>query len=142
MIRYHLLTSSSELANIPIQIGNLIFDQEAHKIYLDGTTGRVVYEQIMYLATDDMRTTMLRNLVSGFYFVLETNILWRLDDLTWIQITEKPAQQLVYGTLGSFPRPGKAGVIYYTDTDMYHWNDITQSYQNYCNAIPQWIIEE
>lgn len=135
-------TTSDKLSTIDVEVGNLIFCKDTRDIYLDGQEGRTAYHQIMILPTDDMRTTLLRTLVSGFYFVLETNILWRLDDLTWIAITEKPSQQLVYGTLATFPRPGLVGTIYYTDTDMYHWDDRSQSYQNYCNAVIQWITEE
>ena len=142
MIRFHLLTSSSELANIPVQTGNLIFDQQARKIYLDGPEKRVAYEQIMCLATDDMRTSMLRTLVSGFYFVLETNILWRLDDLTWIQITNPPEQEIIYGTIGSFPRPGDVTKLYRTDSALYHWDPSTYSYLTYSGGNPQWIEDE
>ena len=135
------LTSSDKIDRIEIKKGNLIFAQDVRKIFLDNDEERVAYDQIMCLATDDMRTTMLGNLVSGFYFILETNILWRLDGQTWIQITEKPSQQLVYGTLATFPRPGLVGTIYYTDTNMYHWDEDKQAYVDYCLNSPEWIIE-
>ena len=135
-------TTSDKLESIDHVVGNLIFCKDVRKIYMDDSEGRTAYEQIMILATDEERTRLLRTLVSGFYFVLETNVLWRLDDLTWYQITEKPSQQLVYGTLATFPRPGLVGTIYYTDTDMYHWDEDSASYQNYCDAVIKWITEE
>ena len=140
-------TTSDKLGSIEIKAGNIIFCEDERCVYLDSVDAitsvpkRTAYRQIMLLATDDLRQTLIATLVSGFYFVLSTNILWRLDGTTWYQITERPSEQLVYGTLGSFPRPGKLGVIYYTDDRMYHWDPDTQSYQDYCTASPEWIIE-
>lgn len=134
-------TTSDKLASIEHEVGNLIFCKDVRKIYMDDSEGRTAYEQIMILATDEERTTRLRTLVSGFYFVLETNILWRLDDLTWIQITEKPSQQIVYGTLESFPRPGIESCLYMTPTNLYHYDPDIDSYVDYCKATPEWIVE-
>ena len=132
-------TTSDKIASIDVEVGNLIFCKDTRKIYLDGSEGRTAYEQIMILATDAERTTLLRTLVSGFYFVLETNVLWRLDNLTWIQITEKPSQQIVYGTLASFPHPGVESCLYMTSNNLYHYNPSTDTYDDYCKAAPQWI---
>ena len=132
-------TTSPKLSSIAVENGNLIFCEDTRTVYLDNGEDRVAYQQIMILSTDEQRQTMTALLVDGFYFVLETNILWRLENHVWIQVTEKPSEQLVYGTLGSFPRPGKPGVIYYTDTKMYHWSEETSSYEDYCSATPQWV---
>ena len=134
-------TTSPKLNDIAVENGNLIFCEDTRTIYLDNASERVAYLQIMLLPNDEARIAMTPNLVSGFYFVLSNNILWRLDGSTWIQITEKPSEQLVYGTLATFPRPGKVSVIYYSDTNMYHWNPQTQAYEDYCQGTPEWIVE-
>jgi len=135
-------TSAEKVSDINISKGNLIFVEDEHTIYLDNDNERVAYQQIMYLQTDEQRVDMTSRLVTGFYFVLSTNILWRLDrDKHWIQITETPEQLIVYGTLATFPRPGKLGVIYETDTKLYHWSPDDNTYVDFCSATPEWIIE-
>lgn len=137
-IKYYC-TTLAKLNEIPVEVGNLIFCEDARKIYLDTENGRTNYDQIMCIPLESQRIPMTRNLVSGFYYVLDTNILWRLDDVTWIQITEKPSSQIVYGTLESFPRPGIESCLYMTSTNLYHWNPDTYSYDDYSSATPQWI---
>ena len=138
----YFCTTSAKVNEIPVEVGNLIFCEDTRRIALDGQDGRVFYDQIMCLATDDMRSIMLRNLVDGFYFILETDVLWRLENLVWHQITQNPTAQIVYGSLASFPRPGKVGVIYETDTKLYHWDQDEYTYVDFCSATPQWITEE
>lgn len=134
-------TTSPKISSIAVENGNLIFCEDTRTVYLDNATERVAYQQIMILQTDAQRQAMTQLLVDGFYFVNETNILWRLENHIWIQITEKPSEQLYYGTLSTFPRPGKRQIIYYSDTAMYHWDEDTQSYQTYSGGNPQWIVE-
>lgn len=137
----YIVTTSSKVNEINVEVGNLIFCEDTRRIALDGENGRVFYDQIMCLPNDSMRISMIRSLVDGFYFSLDTNILWRLDNLTWIQITDKPDSQLVYGTLATFPRPGKVGVIYYSDNHIYHWDADSEMYLDYCNSVLQWLTE-
>ena len=139
-INYYL-TTSEKLNSILEEKGNLIFCQDTHTIYLDDDNGRSAYQQIVCLDTDDLRQTQINSLVSGFYFVLSTNILWRLDGRTWYQITERPNQLIVYGTLSSFPRPGNEATLYRTSESLYHWDSTLQAYVDYCHVSPQWIRE-
>lgn len=137
----YICTTLAKLNTIPVESGNLIFCEDKRCIYLDTATGRTAYEQIMCIPREDMRISMTRNLVSGFYFVLDTNVLWRLDDVTWIQVTNSPSETVIYGTLSSFPRPGVVGKIYATDKHLYHWDEDSQMYVDYCNTSLQWIVE-
>ena len=134
-------TTSPKLSSINVENGNLIFCEDTRTIYLDNAEERVAYQQIMILSTDAQRQAMTTLLVDGFYFVLETNILWRLENKTWIQITEKPSEMIVYGTLATFPRPGKQGTLYMTDRKLYHFDPELDAYVDYCEATPKWIIE-
>ena len=140
-IKYYC-TTLAKIDEIPVEVGNLIFCEDARKIYLDTENGRTNYDQIMCIPFESQRIPMTRNLVSGFYFILDTNILWRLDDVTWIPITEKPTEMVVYGTLATFPRPGRLGVIYETDNHLYHWVPDSESYVDFCNSSIQWITED
>ena len=136
----YIVTTSDKLNQINVEVGNLIFCEDTRQIALDGQNGRVFYDQIMCLATDSMRGTMLPNLVPGFYFIYETNVLWRLKpSYEWVQITETPSSQIVYGTLNSFPRPGVESCLYMTASNLYHWNPDTYSYDDYSAATPQWV---
>lgn len=137
----YICTTSNKLNEISVEVGNLIFCEDTRQIALDGENGRVFYDQIMTIPQESMRIAMTRNLVSGFYFVLDTNVLWRLDDVTWIPITEKPTEMVVYGTLATFPRPGMVGKIYATDSHLYHWDEDMETYVDYCNSSIQWITE-
>lgn len=135
----YICTTSDKLSEIAVEVGNLIFCEDTRQIALDGENGRVFYDQIMCLATDDMRGIMLPNLVPGFYFIFETNILWRLTtSYEWIQITSNPDSQLVYGTLDTFPRPGRTGVIYFSSDNLYHWDPDSYSYEDYSKNTIEW----
>lgn len=138
----YICTTSDKLNDISVEVGNLIFCEDTRQIALDGANGRVFYDQIMCIPQESMRIAMTRNLVSGFYFVLDTNILWRLDDVTWIPITEKPSEMVIYGTLATFPRPGVVGKIYATDNHLYHWDEDSETYVDYCNSVLQWVTEK
>ena len=137
----YICTTSDKLNDISVEVGNFIFWEDTRQIALDGANGRVFYDQIMCIPQESMRIAMTRNLVSGFYFVLDTNILWRLDDVTWIPITEKPSEMVIYGTLATFPRPGVVGKIYATDNHLYHWDEDSETYVDYCNSVLQWVTE-
>ena len=135
-------TTSDKLNEIDVRKGNLIFVEDSKTIYMDNDAERVAYQQIIYLQNEEERITLTNRLVPGFYFVLTTNILWRLDSSKqWIQVTEKPSQEIVYGSLETFPRPGSEASLYRTNEALYHWDNASQSYVNYCNATPEWVVE-
>lgn len=135
-------TTNAKLNEIEIKKGNLIFVEDFRQIYMDNDTERVVYQQILYLQSDEDRIVLTNRLVPGLYFVLTTNIIWRLDaSNNWIQVTEKPSQEIVYGSLETFPRPGSEATLYRTNEALYHWSNASQSYVNYCNATPEWVVE-
>ena len=136
-------TSPDKVSEIEIKKGNLIFVEDERTIYLDNDDTRVAYQQIMSLQNDEDRVVLTSRLVPGFYFVLSNNILWRLDaNRQWIQITERPSEQIVYGSLETFPRPGSEFTLYRTSEALYHWSNDQQAYINYCSAVPEWVIEE
>ena len=82
-------TVDSKLASLDQKDGQLIFCKDTQKILLDLNGVRTAYEQIITINTESQRTEILAP-VDGFYFVLDTHILWRYS-AEWIQITSQPA---------------------------------------------------
>ena len=82
-------TVDSKLASLEQKDGQLIFCKDTRKILLDLNGVRTAYEQITTINTESQRTEILAP-VDGFYFVLDTHILWRYS-AEWIQITSQPA---------------------------------------------------
>lgn len=82
-------TVDSKLASLKQKDGQLIFCKDTRKILLDLNGVRTVYEQITTIDTESQRTEILAP-VDGFYFVLDTHILWKYS-AEWIQITSQPA---------------------------------------------------
>ena len=82
-------TVDSKLASLEQKDGQLIFCKDTQKILLDLNGVRTAYEQIITINTESQRTEILAP-VDGFYFVLDTHILWRYS-AEWIQITSQPA---------------------------------------------------
>lgn len=83
-----IATRSSRVRQLPIQNGQLVFIQDVGRIAFDYNDTRVFYNQITELQTEAERLT-LDNPLTGYYFVIDTAILWRYEN-GWIQITEKP----------------------------------------------------
>ena len=71
----------------------------------------------------------------GFYFVEETNIVWRWANNRWNQISPVNLEPVVYGaTEEDFPSLGKNNTLYYTDEGIFNWKDVEQKYNLIANA--------
>lgn len=122
-------TVDSKLASLEQKDGQLIFCKDTRKILLDLNGVRTAYEQITTINTESQRTEILAP-VDGFYFVLDTHILWRYS-AKWIQITSQPAE-IVYisDTYLDFPSVGNSKQIY-IDTGnnaTYRWDATATKY--------------
>lgn len=78
-------TTASKLSELPIVDGQLIFVKDTHSILLDNDSKRIKYEQITILQEDTERTSILAPITNIFYFVEETNCLWKYKD-GWVLI--------------------------------------------------------
>ena len=78
-------TTASKLSELPIVDGQLIFVKDTHSILLDNDSKRIKYEQIIILQEDTERTSILAPITNIFYFVEETNCLWKYKD-GWVLI--------------------------------------------------------
>lgn len=112
-------TRSELLNNIPIQKGQLIFVQDTRQIFLDSDTERIEYGQIIVLVNEVQRLSIRP--LSAFYFVLETNILWRYNG-GWVQLTTPPRECVMFlNNKAELPATGQNNLLYITDTAIYRW---------------------
>lgn len=84
-------TVESNLANLAVKDGQLIFVRDKYKIALDFDGIRTIYHQIRELATEGARASLLAPISGAYYFVLETSVLWTYNN-GWIQITTPPGE--------------------------------------------------
>ena len=117
-----IATTSEKIDSIPIVSGQLIFSRDDRVIYLD-TDVRTSFQQIITLIDDDQRLAIQFPL-QGYYFVKSTKILWTYENENWIQITEPPKQEVVYG----LPDVGEENVLYMEGTKLYRWDKLSNSY--------------
>lgn len=122
-------TIDSKLSSLEQKDGQLIFCKDTRRILLDLNGIRTAYEEITTINTESQRTEMLAP-VETFYYVLETNILWRYSG-GWIQITSQPAE-IVYisDTYLDFPSVGNVKQIYIDigNNAIYRWDTTTTKY--------------
>lgn len=119
-------TVASKLADLPVVDGQMIFVTDTKKFYLDMGGLRLGYSDIQILPSESDRTGLLAP-TEGFYFVDDTNVMWRYKN-GWHQITPSNAQPFVYGEFDSFPEVGKENTLYATEDATYVWDTITSSY--------------
>lgn len=82
-------TVGSKVSDVAVKDGQLIFIRDKHKIALDFDGKRTFYNQIIELATEAARTSLLAPVAGSYYFVLDTGVLWAYQT-DWIQITTPP----------------------------------------------------
>ena len=120
-------TYSSNLPNLAIKNGQMIFAPDSQKIALDFNDKRVFYNQIIILQTETNRTAILAPVNGLFYFVIENAVLWTYQD-QWIQITRPPEQIVFIGV--ELPELGSSKTVYIDKTkkNVSVWDDNLQSY--------------
>lgn len=99
-----IATTSEKLSSLVIKNGQLIFIQDKHRIAFDFKDKRTFYNQITELDTDYERGT-LSSPSNGYYFVIETAVLWFYND-GWVQITQHPDNVVFIGA--ELPELGNA----------------------------------
>ena len=133
-----IATSSSKIKNLVIKDGQLIFIQDLQRIALDFNGKRVFYNQITALDTDAERTA-IENPIAGYYFVINTAIMWYYDGTKWISITEKP-QEIVFVGVDELPALGQAKTLYVDkeEREISVWDEETDKYitvSNYTHEV-------
>lgn len=129
-----IATTSSKIKDLIIKDGQLIFIQDLGRIAFDFKGKRVFYNQIVELGTEAERKS-LESPLSGYYFVIDTAVLWFYQD-GWTQITERP-EKVIYVDV-ELPELGQENKIYIDkdDREISIWDDETNQYivvANYTN---------
>ena len=130
-------TVGSKLPDLAIRDGQLIFVQDKHKIAMDMDGKRVFYNQIIELANEQSRASLLAPLVGSYYFVIDTAVLWAYRTEGWIQITTPPKDIVCIGI--QLPELGKAGVLY-IDTSRHEvsvWDSDANAYMVVADATTE-----
>lgn len=133
-------TVDSKLGQLPVSDGNLIFVKDTKTIYLDINGIRIGYSDINILNSESDRTSILAP-VEGFYYIEETDILWRYKE-EWKQITPSNLNPLFFGEYSDFPPTGKENVLYISDEATYKWDSLTSQYICIANKTEWTSIEE
>lgn len=117
-----ITTTEGRVNLLPISNGQLIFVRDSRKICLDYEGERLEYEHIIIL-TDEKHRLSIANPFNTFYFVLDTQILWRVNKGIWTPLNEPPKKQVNFiGSYINLPEIGESGILYATTTDIYVWN--------------------
>ena len=120
-------TKSERLSQLPVRNGNIIFVSDTRQICLDADGLRIPYDPIKIFDTEKERAEY--DPVTGFYFVNETNVLWRYADKAWTQLTPSNLTPIVYGkVLADFPQEGQSDILYVADEAIYKWDSAANQY--------------
>lgn len=136
-----IATVGSKVSDLSIQDGQLIFVQDKRKIAMDMDGKRVFYNEIIELATEASRQNMLAP-VAGYYFVVDTAVLWTYRDGAWVRITTPPEDIVCIGI--ALPELGKAGTLY-VDTERQEisvWDDASGAYVVVADTTNEITAEE
>ena len=136
-------TSSSRIRELTIKNGQLIFIQDKGRIAFDFNDKRVFYNQITELDTEYERTS-LEEPSYGYYFIIETAVLWRYDN-GWVQITNPPEEILFIGV--ELPELGQPNKLYVNkeEQEISIWDEDAGKYivvSDYTNEVTSDEIED
>ena len=128
-------TTSKKINELAIADGQIIFCPDDNIIALDMKSQRFTYKTIKTFNTDAERVNAVFA-APGFYYVEETNIIWRLTNANvWRQVTPTRVSPIIYGeTEEVFPSIGEEGVLYHTDKGIYNWKPQLNTYNLIANA--------
>lgn len=127
-------TTPERLESLPVTNGNIIFVPDGNMVCLDFKDTRFTYQTIKVFATEEeRRNTPFLN--DGFYFVAETNVVWRWTGDSWKKVTPSNLQPTFYGeTKDLFPEEGNTDSLYFTDDGIYNWKAQFNEYNLIANA--------
>ena len=119
-------TTSDRIKDLVIKNGQLIFVQDKGRIAFDFKDKRVFYNQITELDTEYDRAS-LSTPTNGYYFVIETAVLWFYQD-EWIQITTPPEDIVFIGV--ELPELGQSKTLYVnkTNKEISVWDEANNEY--------------
>ena len=130
-----IYTTAKKLDSLPKVNGQVIFVPNDNILALDMQGQRFLYKTIRTFTTDAERLNAVF-ISPGFYYVEETNIIWRYTaNKVWRQITSIKTSPIIYGeTKEVFPQIGEEGILFYTDNGIYNWKPQLNEYNLIANA--------
>lgn len=129
-----LATTASKIDELPIVNGQFILIKDTNTIAVDMNDKRTKYEQIITLESDSDRSSILAPVNGVFYFVVETNSLWKYDQ-GWKMICS--AQSLV-------PAGGSSGQVLTKQSDTngdVSWQNPSVSDEQVTTAVNLYLEE-
>ena len=129
-----LATTASKIDELPIVNGQFILIKDTNTIAVDMNDKRTKYEQIITLESDSDRSSILAPVNGVFYFVVETNSLWKYDQ-GWKMICS--AQSLV-------PAGGSSGQVLTKQSDTngdVSWQNPSVSDEQVTTAVNSYLEE-
>ena len=115
-----IATVKAKINDIPVESGNMIFSTDDRVIYLDKRDTRISFQQIMSIATEDDRENYQYPLNGCFYYVEETNLLYRYSkEKQWTCLNKAGSGNVIFDDRGSFPEKGDPTALYVTDDAIY-----------------------
>lgn len=89
-------TISSKLASLNVVGGQLIVTKDTSRLYIDmDGFGRITITDWIDLETEDDRTTLLAPVSGKFYYVIQTNTIYRFIDNHWVPINQMDMQTIM-----------------------------------------------
>lgn len=128
-------TTSKKIDSLELSDGQIIFCPDDNIIGLDMKGQRFIYKTIKTFDKEEDRLNAVFA-APGFYYVEETNIIWRLTAAkVWRQVTPTGSSPIIYGeTEEVFPSIGAEGILYHTDNGIYNWKPQLNTYNLIANA--------
>ena len=119
-------TTSDRVKDLVIKNGQMIFIRDKGRIAFDFKDKRVFYNQITELETEYERTSLSAP-VNGYYFIIETAVLWFYQN-EWIQITTPPEDIVFIGV--ELPELGQSKTLYVdkTNKEISVWDETNNEY--------------
>ena len=123
-----VVTNANKLPDLEIKNAQLIFIKNLQRIALDFNGERTFYNEIVQLATESERTSLLDPVEGLFYFVIESAVLWTYQATGWIPITSKPDEIIYIGD--DLPELGIEKKIYINkaEKNISIWDGENQNY--------------
>lgn len=133
-------TTGSRLPDLGIKDGQLIFIQDKRRIAFDFKGRRTFFNQIEELDTEVFRKTLEAPDI-GYYFVIDTAMLWYYGADGWHQLTTPPEDVVFIGV--ELPQLGSVHILYVDTANerIAVWDDVTDTYKTVANKTKD-ITEE
>lgn len=125
-------TTSAKLNDLPVEDGQIIFAPDMQTLCLDMSGQRFYYQTIKIFDTDEERISTPFP-VEGFYFVEETEVIWRWCG-RWVQLTASKEPVVGRDSKEHFPTTGREDALYYTDDGIFNWKNSVNGYNLIANA--------